>query len=378
MNSYFNVQRLAHLMIILFLTVYILIVGKSLFVPVAFSIFFAYLLLPISRFYEKKLFRIPAVLLAFLTVLVPLVVLVALFGFQFVEVFQDLPALGEQLQAGLDSGLGWMHDKISVIPQSSAEWTRQNAKDISWAPFSFLQAGITSSSAFLVNTGLTFIYTFLFLLYRKSFLNFLLIQFEPGKREQSSKVIRKIQQVIQKYLQGMGMVILILFVLNSTALWLIGIQYSVFWGGLAALLAVIPYVGTFMGGFLPFLYAMGTTDTWWQPIAVVALFVVIQGLEGNIISPNVIGSSMKINPFVSILSLILGGAIWGVPGLILAFPMIGIIRIVFMEIDWLAPVGVLLGSDIYNNEQVFLEKYDEDKFRIKTFLKGRQNKTNKE
>ena len=111
---------------------------------------------------------------------------------------------------------------------------------------------------------------------------------------------------------------LILGVLNSFGLWLIGIDYPVFWGFLGAFLAIIPYIGTAIGGLLPFLYALATTSTLWQPMAVIGWFVLVQQIEGNLITPKVLGSSVKVNPFAAIFALFFGGYLWGIPGLILA------------------------------------------------------------
>ncbi|MBR9921211.1 MAG: AI-2E family transporter [Bacteroidetes bacterium] len=372
MYKYFSIQRFAYLLVIICLSVYILIVGQSVLAPVAFSIFFAYLIQPVSAFLERWVYRIPAILLAFIVVLLPLLILVAIFGMQFVEVFKDMPALWTKIQEGLDTALSWLHERVPVVPESSAEWTRQNSDGMSWAPLGFIQSGITSSTTFLANTTLTFIYTFLFLLYRGSVKNFILIQFEPHQRDEMRNVLRKIKDVVQQYLNGLGLVILILFGLNSLSLWAIGINYPVFWGGLAAVLAVIPYIGSFLGGLLPFLYSLATTDTVWQPLTVAGAFIVIQALEGNIITPKVVGSAMKINPFVAIFSLIVGGSIWGVAGLILALPAIAIVKVIFSEIDYLKPVGLLLSSHLNDKESQFMSDFDDDRYRLKSFLKPKK------
>ncbi|MEM1124742.1 MAG: AI-2E family transporter, partial [Bacteroidota bacterium] len=153
---------------------------------------------------------------------------------------------------------------------------------------------------------------------------------------------------------------------------LIGIKYAFFWGFLAAFLAIVPYIGTFIGGFLPFAYAMATSDSYVQPALVVLLFGTVQVLEGNIITPKVVGSSVKINPLAAILALVTGGFIWGIGGLILAIPIIAILRVVMAEIDFLKPLSALLSSDIYENEEIFEEKFDKEQFRIWHFFRKRK------
>jgi len=167
------------------------------------------------------------------------------------------------------------------------------------------------------------------------------------------------------------LVILILGVLNSLGLWLIGIRYAAFWGFLAACLAIIPYIGTTLGGFLPFIYALATTGTLWQPAAVVLLYSSVQTLEGNFITPNVVGNSVSINPLAAIIFLFIGGMIWGISGLILALPFVAVLKVVMEHITPLRPVSELLSSDLYSDSDKFLEEYDEEQYRISNYFSRR-------
>src|SRR5690606_7771915 len=110
--------------------------------------------------------------------------------------------------------------------------------------------------------------------------------------------------------------------------------------------AIIPYIGTTLGGMLPFLYAVATADNWWQPLTVVGMYVIIQQLEGNIITPKVVGSSVSINPLVALLAIIVGGFIWGVSGIILAIPIAGVIKIILDHNERTASIGFLLGNQM--------------------------------
>lgn len=173
------------------------------------------------------------------------------------------------------------------------------------------------------------------------------------------------QTTIQKYLYGLLMVIGILAVLNSVGLLIIGIDYAIFWGIMAAFLAVIPYIGTTLGGTLPFLYALATADNWWQPVAVVGMYMVIQQIEGNIITPNVIGNSVSINPLVALLSILLGGFVWGISGIILAIPAIAIVKIVLEHNNRTKPIAFLLSNKLHKPNNSFWDKMDNDEFRMK-------------
>lgn len=163
-------------------------------------------------------------------------------------------------------------------------------------------------------------------------------------------VLDRVQGVTQNYLLGMLTVIGILAVLNTGGLFLIGLEHAVFFGVFASLLAVIPYIGIIIGSLPPLLFALLLGDSLIQPVLVVAVFATVQFLEGNFITPRIIGSKVSINPFVALIALIIGGELWGISGMILFVPLIGILRVIFDQIDELKPYGYLLGNRIAYEE----------------------------
>ncbi len=141
-------------------------------------------------------------------------------------------------------------------------------------------------------------------------------------------------------------VIGILAILNTTGLFIIGLEHAIFFGVFASLLAVIPYIGIIIGSLPPLLYAFLLTDSLLNPLLVIAVFSIVQFLEGNFITPRIVGSKVSINPFVALIALIIGGQLWGIAGMILFVPLIGILRVIFEEIEELRPYGYLLGNTI--------------------------------
>ncbi len=368
-----SLQKIAYLLIIAAILTYLSVIAKSLIIPFVFAGFFAFLLKPICDKMEQKITnRGIAAFLSFFVVLIPLTALIVLFAMQFMEVVTDLPAIGKRLEEGVNNAFLWVNRQVGLSGTNSKEWISKNASKLMDAPLAFVGSSISSSTAFLTSLLLCLLYTFFLLLYRTSIKNFILIQVSEDKRTSTEKVLSKIQGVVQKYLSGMGTVMLILGVFNSFGLFLIGIEYAFFWGFMAAFLAIIPYVGTFIGGFLPFAFSMATADNYLQPALVVLLFAIVQTLEGNIITPKIVGSSVKVNPLAAILSMVTGGFIWGVAGLILALPTIAVLRVMMSQIDFLKPLSVLLSSDIYGNEEIFEEKYDSDRFRFWNFFKKKK------
>lgn len=369
-NLSINLQRIAFLMIILLSGGYLLIAGQTLLAPLAFSALFSFLLLPICRRIERLLpYRPLAILISMLIALIPVILAVIFFSFQFSTVLRELPSITENLKQGVEQLFIGGQQFLNMEAQSLEEWLGNNLTTVLDMPLRILGESVSSSTYLLGSILLTGLFTFFLMLYRTSFKHFMLAQIQPENREEGNFIVRQVKKLVQEYLYGMLLVILILGVLNSFGLWLIGIKYAAFWGSLAACLAIIPYIGTTLGGVLPFIYALATTGTLWQPAAVVLLYSSVQTLEGNFITPKVVGNSVSINPMAAILSLFLGGMIWGIAGLILALPAAAVWKVIFEHVTPLKPFSELLSSDLYRNKDKFLEEYDEDKYRIGNYFK---------
>ncbi|MFW6020267.1 MAG: AI-2E family transporter, partial [Bacteroidales bacterium] len=335
--------------------------GKFFLAPLAFAILFTIMLQPLTEFFEGFIKRkIPSILLSLLAVSIPIGIIITLFSVQFTSIINNLPDITGKIVTGLETLLVWVRENLNLTESDIDE----NLPALINNSLSFVQKGITSSTTFLFNFLFTLLVTFFLLWYRNSFINFMLIQSRQEKRDEMKGILQKIKKTIQGYLYGLLIVIGILAILNSVGLLIIGIDYAFFWGILAALLAVIPYIGTTLGGILPFLYAVATTDNWWQPAAIVGMYMVIQNLEGNIITPNVVGSSVSINPLIALLAIMLGGYIWGISGIILAIPVAALVKIFFEQNNRLKPLSFLMSNKVHKQDDAFWQKWDEDKYRM--------------
>ena len=351
---------------VLALLVYGSIVAKPILLPLVFGGIFALTLRPICNWVERYVhYPALAIVITFLIAVVPVATAIMLFSFQTISVIDDLPTITEEFQESIDRMVLAAADRADFeIRGSGYQWAREQLGDALDEPFVYISTIITSGAGIVGSLLLSSLYAFLLLLYRRPLYHFALGQFASEKRASMESVFADTQKMSYKYLTGLGLVMIILGVLNSTGLWIIGIDYAFFWGFLAAFLAVIPYVGTFIGGALPFLYALSTTETMWQPIAVVALFLTIQTIEGNIITPKVVGSSIQLNPLAAIFALFLGGFVWGVEGLVLALPLVAILRIFMVHTDRFRPFGLLMSDDLVEREQEFLSLLDQPHHRL--------------
>ena len=366
-----SLARVSSFVLICAILLFGIIWAKTILVPLAFAAVFALTLRPVVMQVERLIrLRWLAILIAFLAVAIPIAGAILLFSFQTVSVLDDLPTITEEFQESVNRIFVSLTNRLDIDVQlSGSEWIQERVSDSLDEPFVYVR-GLLAGGAGLVGTLLLIgLYTFLLLLYRRPIYYFVLGQFGRDTRRAMEEVFADTQRMSYTYLKGLGTVMLILGVLNSCGLMLIGIDYAFFWGFLAAFLAIIPYVGTFLGGLLPFMYALSTTDTSWQPIAVVGLFMIIQTIEGNIITPKVVGSSIKVNPLAAIVALFFAGFVWGVEGLIIALPITAILRIFLVHSGRFRPFGLLLSDDLSEREHEFLGALDQPHYRLANFFK---------
>jgi predicted PurR-regulated permease PerM len=135
---------------------------------------------------------------------------------------------------------------------------------------------------------------------------------------------------------------LILIILNSIGLLIVGVKYAIMFGILSALMNIIPYFGTLIGAAIPLSYTLLSGEPE-KALGVLILFAIIQFTENNILTPNITGGSVQINPFFTILSIVLGGMVWGIPGMLVSVPLMGAIKIIFENIEPLHPYAYLIG-----------------------------------
>jgi predicted PurR-regulated permease PerM len=223
----------------------------------------------------------------------------------------------------------------------------------------------SATTSFLASFALIPIYIFFLTLYREKFREFILLIGKADHNEQALNVVRKVSRVSQKYVIGIFMDVAILSVLNSIGFMIIGLPHAILFGVLISMLNIIPYIGVLIGSALPILMALLTFDTFGYAIAVAGVCIVVQFLDNNFITPYVVGSSVSINPFTATVALIASSLIWGIPGMILCIPLVGMAKVVCDNVESLKPYGYLLGEETNFNEQKPIENKFTHRFKKK-------------
>jgi predicted PurR-regulated permease PerM len=124
----------------------------------------------------------------------------------------------------------------------------------------------------------------------------------------------------------------------------LGIEYALLLGIVGALLNVIPYIGGLVAVALPMIVALATKSTPIYALYVLIIYYIIQLIDNNFIVPKIVASKVKINALFSIIVVLAGNALWGIPGMFLSIPLLAIVKLLFDHIEPLKPWGLLLGD----------------------------------
>jgi predicted PurR-regulated permease PerM len=157
-------------------------------------------------------------------------------------------------------------------------------------------------------------------------------------------IARETEAQISLYLFTATLINVGVGVVTGLALWLVGMPNPMLWGVVAAVLNFVPYVGAVVNIVILGLAALLTFETPAQALVVPGVFFVINMVEGNLITPMIYGNRMRLNTVALFIGLVFWWYLWGIPGAILAVPIMAAIKIVCDHIESLAPVGEFLGK----------------------------------
>jgi putative permease len=157
-------------------------------------------------------------------------------------------------------------------------------------------------------------------------------------------VFSRVQLITRKYIAGLFIQMLIVTVIAFTALSIIGVQYAFLLAMLIGLLNIIPYIGIFTALIISVLVTFATAGA--NHVLIVAITILcIHLLDSNFIMPKIVGSKVKLNTLSALLGLIVGELIWGITGMLLALPVIAILKVIFDRVEGLKHWGMVLGED---------------------------------
>ena len=329
--------------LVAFLT--IIYLAKSLFIPLVFATIIAIVLHPVVNFMVRiKINRILAIILTmFLTFLV-----IAAFGAILIsqagKFGESWPVLVQKFTALLNQNIADAADYFNKDPQKIHDWITKTQGDIINVSTAAIGQTIVILGNGLVVLLLIPFYIFMILFYQPLLVEFIRRLSGANYQSHVRQLVSQIKTVIQRYLVGLVIEAALMAAMNTAALLLLGIEYAFILGILAAVLNVIPYIGGIIAVAMPMMVALVTKPSPWYAFYIMVAYYIIQLIDNHYIVPYIVDSKIKINALFSVIIVLVGNAIWGIPGMFLSMPILAIIKLICDHIEPLKPWGFLLGD----------------------------------
>jgi predicted PurR-regulated permease PerM len=327
----------------LFLLFHILFLLQDVLIPISFALLIAILLNPlVNRLNRMGASRVLSIGISLLLAIVIFGSLIAFLSLQVSSFSEMAPELEEKGTKIWYEARNWIRSTFGL---SLVEQKKIMDQGLDQGK-SLLGNTLMSILSFIGTLVLLPIYIFLILYYKPMFINFFYEVFGYKHSDRVSEVLTETKSAVQSYIQGLMIETGIVGVLNSAALLVIGVEYAVLLGVIGALLNLIPYIGGLIAIALPVLMSLVSGDgmSYTTPLYIVGAYALIQFVDNNIIVPRIVSSKVEVNALVSLVVVLLGGALWGAAGMFLSIPFVAILKIIFDRIDELQPWGMLLGT----------------------------------
>jgi predicted PurR-regulated permease PerM len=315
--------------------------AKDFFIPLAIGAVLATLFLPICRWLEvKKVPRGLAVIICLLLFILAIAGIGMLLSYQISALTNDFSILRQRGIDIIDNVQKYIYSNLGIsIEKQNQELSKQQP-----IIAQFLKDIVMSLSSIFGSFILTSVYI-LFLLYYRSHIKQFLLKLSPSSQQNEMiKVIDNVGKVSQQYLLGLSKMIVCLWVMYGIAFSILGVKNALFFAFLCGLLEIVPFIGNITGTTITVLVAGVQGGSLLMLTGIIGSYGIIQFIQGWVLEPLIVGSQVKINPLFTIIALVVGNIMWGIPGIFLAIPLMAMLKIVCDHIEPLKPYGFLIGE----------------------------------
>lgn len=336
-----KILTLSSSVVAIFVVGVVLRLAKPVLFPFFLAIFFYFVLSPVHDFLTDRL-KIPRALAIVIILLFTFFVLylMGVIFFSSGETFAtEFPKYGPKFNAMVNS----LQEQLK-LPKSK------------WDPFAWVESLDINKLGALVLSSLGTVVSFfsnLFLVL--IFLIFMLAgrgkltvkiknSFSPHRALQLNKMVENIDHQVQKYLALKTVISIVSGLLAVLILVIFGVDFAVLFGVVTVLLNYIPNIGSLIAKVFPFLWAMLQFDSFWKAVWVLVVLVIVDGVIGMIVEPKIMGKRLGLSPLSILFALFFWGWLWGIPGMILAVPMMVILKIICGNFPELKFLDVLLSK----------------------------------
>ncbi len=337
-----SLQRPVLFMLLISLVITGLYFAKPFLVPVCFGGLLAMLFLPLSRLLENKMIpRGLSILICILLFLCIISAIVWLISWQVTDLTSEITGIEIKVKQMIAEVKQYISSHFGIPTKQQEKFLQEQTQN---------NTGILSNIGsvlmiFIVDFILVLVYIFLFMYYRTRIKKFILQLVPEEQLENTRIIIHDIQKVSQQYLTGLGLMIVCLWVMYSIGFSIVGVKFAILFAIVCGLLEIVPFIGNLTGNLLAILMVIIQGGAIGMVIGVIITYAIVQFLQTYILEPLVLGAEVNINSLFTIIILVLGELVWGIPGMVLAIPLLGIVKIICDHIEPLKPYGYLIGSN---------------------------------
>lgn len=323
----------------------ILYIAQGIIIPLVFAFIVAILLHPVVNFFVRiKINRVIAIIITLLLSVLLIAALIALIYTQAVSFSDSWPIFVQKFTTILNDSISYASHYLNIRPSVIHDWVTKTQHELININGALIGQTIVSVGSVVAALVLVPVYIFVILYYQPLLIEFIHRLFDETHQTLVRAVVTQTKSVVQHYLVGLIIEAIIVGALNTAGLMLLGIQYAIFLGVLGALLNMVPYIGGIIAVALFMMVALVTKESPWFALYVFGVHTFIQIIDNDFIVPKIVASKVKINALFSILVVLVGNALWGIPGMFLSLPLLAIVKVIFDHVESLKPWGFLLGD----------------------------------
>ena len=329
---------------------FVLSIGSVVFLPLVTAIILMIVLSPLAdRLAQLGLPNFIASFLALLAFLVIVALALTAVLRPAVALFDDVPAMidriGEHFE-NLQGALSWvarLNDQISEIIGS------RRGQEVVLASPTMLEQLAFATPTVVLEVLLTLLMAFFMIESRVRVRRRLLLDRQHfGASLKAARVLRDVQDRVAAYISTVGLINLGVGVIVTLAAWAMGMPFPIMWGGLAALLNFLPYIGPLIMIALLTLFGLGTADAPLIGLIPAAAYLALHAVESNLVTPAILGARFTMNPVLILFALSYFSWIWGVTGALLSVPILLTVTALIDHLGRPNLVGFIFGEPLFH------------------------------
>lgn len=343
-------NKTIRVLLLAFLLTILLYYGRPLLVPICFAALFSMLLLPVAQKMESwGVNKALSIILSELLIVLFFGGIILLLTWQISDMSQNASQIEQSINEKLKQIKEFLTGSFGISPQKQEEIIQKQQESSGDKLAAILSGVLASLGTLLANFLLVLVYVFLFMYFRGHLKKFVLKLVPREKASATTKVIENSRKVAQKYIGGLMLMIVGLWIMYSIGFGLVGVKNFFFFAIICGLLEIVPFVGNLIGNILTVIFALAQGAGMDVVIGILITYALVQFIQTYLLEPLVVGSEVSINPVFTIIGIVVGEFIWGIPGMILAIPLMGIAKIIFDHVEPLKPYGFLIGEEKKSN-----------------------------